>query len=144
MIINKIISVILSVIVLFSALWAVPAFAADSHNLLFYDDFEDEYSRLNIQLNGNVEIFPENVEGNRKMKFKTPEGEGASGYADAVVGYSLDNNVVVDVLITPVEITGGAYIGLFDSKDNLGNWRMGAKLNSNNTLTMTNSSWGSE
>lgn len=144
MIINKIISVILSAIVLLSVLWAVPVFAADSHNLLFYDDFEDEYSRLSVQLNGSVEISPENVGGNRKMKFKTPEGEGASGYADAVLGYSLDNNVVVDVLITPVEITGGAYIGLFDAKDNLGNWRMGAKLNSNNTLTMTNSSWGSE
>lgn len=149
---KKIISIFISIILIaavsVSALpLSVCAEESSNHLLLFYDDFEDTYTHMNIVSNSKVSIARETFGESKQICFQTIEGIEGGGYADAVLSDDVDDKVIVDALITPIQIEGNAFVKLFDSKATSGtsaSWRDGIALNSDGTVTMKNEGGASE
>ena len=70
-----------------------------------------------------------------------PSGVKTAGCADAVSSIAENESyVIVDAVINPVKIEGNAFVELFDSKNSVPLWRMGARLKSDGSIYLHNSS----
>ncbi len=107
----------------------------DSTVMYAFDPFENGCNLYIVERGAQIERAQ--YGGSMALHFCAPEKANSSAYADLGISMLAEVNAyVVDVMLTPVSLDGGAYIGLFDGKDQSGNWRKGAVVCSNGSIVM--------
>lgn len=109
--------------------------------LLFHDDFEDESVKMSISRGEGAIAEKKDLSGNKMLYMNVPSGVNSAIRADAISQMAeQESYVIIDTVINPVKIDGDAYVGLFDSKNTIPSWRMGARMHSDGFIYIHNAS----
>ena len=136
---RKIISLIFGIILIFQFFMPAQITFAGSETLaenimLFYDDFSRNTIMKTNDCGTSRIVVDENSE---RMHFYKEKGMAGGGYADAIVPLAgFEKQVIASAEITPVKISGGAKISLFNSviSDRRDDWNGGVSFKSDHGI----------